>query len=49
MSEPLNAPAADALVSAAAAVVVVGGGGGGGGAASPGVSVSARLPGFSPE
>lgn len=45
MSDPLNASAADALVSAAAAVVVVGGGS----AASLGVGVSARLPGYSPK
>lgn len=42
MSDPLNASAADALVSAAAVVV-------GGGGASLGDSVSARLPGYSPE
>lgn len=41
MSDPLNASAADALVSAAAVVV--------GGGASLGDSVSARLPGYSPE
>lgn len=42
MSDPLNASAADALVSAAAVVV-------GGGGASLGDSVSARLLGYSPE
>lgn len=42
MSDPLNASAADALVSAAAVVVGCGG-------ASLGDSVSARLPGYSPE